>query len=258
MESSAFQEQFEKTLKQLRKDMNMKKLGVQITAFNEERFIRPVCLQFKDSDIKIVVAVSLKSWNGNLKAGNTFSLVPSRVDLMSTYSWKDEAEQRNWCMENLDDCDYVLVCHADTFFTQEDIQKIKDFIQTATERQYDIQTKMYWKDLDTVVQPDPILKAMLIRKDVRFVENIRIEDQVASAPIVPDVICHHLSWAKTDEEIKTKIATYGHANEIVPSWYEEVWLKDQDYDFAPTNPTDYKYKVHYSCPEEIRRYFETT
>lgn len=237
----------------------MKRLGVQITAFNEERFIRPVIKQFKGFETKqIVVTVSTIPWNGKLKTDETCKLAKGNNALVNCNNWESEADQRNWCMWQLKDyCDYVLICHADTFFTQEDIKKIKDFIQTATDRQYDIQTKMYWKDLDTVVQPDPLLKAMLIRKDVRFIENIRIEDQAASAPIVPDVICHHFSWAKTDEEIKTKIATYGHANEIVPNWYEEVWLKDKETDFAPTNPTDYQYKVKYSCPEEIRRYFET-
>jgi len=234
----------------------MKTLGVQITAFNEPRFIKPVIDQFWGY-AKVVVAISSYPWHGAVKADNTIDLaLKSNADIVIHDEWENEADQRNECMRNLQDCDYVLVCHADTFFTQEDLIKLLDFIQDATERQYDIQTKMYWKDLDTVVQPDPLLKAMLIRSDVRFKHNIIIEDQAASAPIVPDVICHHLSWAKTDDEVKTKLATYGHADEIVSNWYGEVWLKDKDTDFAPTQPSDYKSKAKYSCPEEIRRYFE--
>lgn len=233
----------------------MKKLGVMITAFNEPRFIQPVIKQFKG--LEIVVAVSRVPWHGEIKEDNTSDLAWEVTPNVFDYTWTDEATQRNFCMNELRACDYVLVCHTDTFFTKEDIKKIKKFIQTAKERQYDIQTKMYWKDLDTIVKPDPILKAMLIRNDVRFIDNIRIEDMAVDAPIVPDVICHHLSWAKTNDEIKTKLATYGHAKEIIPNWYEEVWLKDKDTDFAPTNPTDYKSKEHYSCPDEIRRYFET-
>lgn len=231
------------------------KLGVMITAFNEPRFIKPVIEQFKG--LPVVVAVSKLPWHGEIEADNTSELAWESSANTFDGTWPSEADQRNFCMRELRTCDYVLVCHADTFFTQEDIKKIKKFVKTAKERQYDIQTKMYWKDLDTIVKPDPILPAMLIRNDVRFKHNIIIEDQQVDAPIVPDVICHHLSWAKTDEEVRTKLATYGHADEIVPNWFEDVWLKDKDIDFAPTNPSDYKFKEKYSCPEEIRRYFET-
>lgn len=237
----------------------MKKLGVQITVFNEPRFIKPVIRQFDCLPGKnVAVGVSNKSWHGSVKADNTIDLVKTEKVLWFEDAWEDEAEQRNYLMDRLSLCDYILVCHADTFFTQEDIKRLQDFIQTATERQYDIQSKMYWKNFDTIVKPDPLLRAMLIKKDVRFIENIRIEDMSTTAPIVPDVVCHHLSWAKTDEEIKTKIATYGHANEILPNWYEEVWLKDKETDFAPTQPTDYQSKEKYSLPKEIRGYFETT
>lgn len=235
----------------------MKKLGVQITAFNEPRFIEPVIKQFEGLVDELIVVVSAKPWSGHIPQDITGTLAIGTGAHVIVSIWPDESTQRNDAMNPLQDCDYVLVCHADTFFTQEDIKRIKDFIQTATERQYDIQTKMYWKDLDTVVKPDPLLKAMLVRSDVRFIHNVIIEDMSTDAQIVPGVICHHLSWAKTNEEIKTKISTYGHANEIISNWYEDVWLKDKPVDFAPTVPGDYKYKETYSCPEEIRRYFET-
>lgn len=234
----------------------MKKLGVMITAFNEERFIQPVVKQFDEIIDDVIVTVSAKPWHGDIEPDGTLRKARGIGKSVFSFNWKNEAEQRNWSMDHLSECSYVLVCHTDTFFIKEDIKKIKEFIQTATERQYDIESKMYWKDLDTIVKPDPLLRAMLIRNDVRFVENIRIEDMSTTAPIVPDVICHHLSWAKTDNEVKTKLATYGHAKEIIPNWYEEVWLKDKDTDFAPTNPSDYKSKEKYSCPDEIRRYFE--
>lgn len=236
----------------------MKTLGVQITAFNEERFIQPVMKQFEDLVDEIVVAVSEKPWYGDIDPDNTYFLacrvVPEAVVISGT--WKNEAEQRNFCMDKLQDCDYVLVCHADTFFKRSDIKKIIDFIQTATERQYDIPSLMYWKDFDTTIFPDPIIPAMLIRKDVRFKHNIIIEDQVVDAPQVP-VTCHHLSWAKTNEEVKTKLATYGHATEIIPDWYEKVWLGDQKTSLSPTNPSDYEFTKHGKLPKEIRSYFET-
>ena len=233
----------------------MKTLGVQITAFREERFIQPVINQFKGL-AKVAVAVSMKPWFGNLEPDNTFNLAVKTGALCTTNYWKSEKDQRNEMMDFLD-TDYVLVCHADTFFTRKDIKKIIDFIQTATERQYDIPSLMYWKNFDTTVFPDPLLKAMLIRNDVRFIDSIRIEDMAVDAPQVP-VVCHHLSWAKTDKEVKDKIDSYSHALEITPNWYENVWKKDKRVDFAPTNPSDYKFTKSGNLPKEIRRYFEVS
>lgn len=226
-------------------------LGVQIVAFREKRLIVPVVEQFRGK-AKVVVAVSSRPWHGYLDRDETFSRIYTKANIASMQDWRTEVEQRNWCMDQLQDCDYVLVCHADTFFTQKDIDKIVDFIQTATERQYDIPSVMYWKDLDTVVVPDPMIPAMLIRRDVRFKHSIIIEDQIVDAPQVP-VLCHHLSWAKTDEEVKEKISSYEHAQEIVPNWYEDVWLSDKTENLSPTNPTDYKSLRKHPLPDEIRR-----
>lgn len=235
----------------------MKKLGIKIFAFNEEKNIIPVIKQFEGIEgVRLIVTISKKPWNGEVKPDKTAAFARgTRVEVYEG-EWETETEQHDFGMSKLQDCEYMLVCHADTFFTKEDIQKMVNFIQTANERQYDMRTHMYWKNLNTVVVPDPLLPAMLIRKDVRFKHGIIIEDQVVDAPLAP-AICHHLSWVKTDEEVLKKITTYTHANEIVPGWYENKWLKDDRVDFGPTFPGDYKETREHSCPEEIRRYFET-
>lgn len=235
----------------------MKKLGVKIFAFNEERNIIPVIKQFDAIDgVRVIATVSTKPWYGDVKADKTADLARSTgIEVFEKY-WPLETDQHNFGMEQLQDCEYILVCHADTFFTKGDIESIKEFIQSANNRQYDMRTFMYWKNFDTVVSPDPVLPAMLVRKDVRFKHGIIIEDQVTDAEFVP-AFCHHLSWVKTDKEVLKKIKTYTHANEIVPNWYEEKWLKNDTTDFAPTNPIDYRYVRKHSLPDEIRRYFET-
>ena len=37
-------------------------------------------------------------------------------------------------------------------------------------------------------------------------------------------VLHHLSYAGPDERIRRKIATWGHHHEVLPGWYERVWL----------------------------------
>ena len=234
----------------------MKKLGVKIFAFNEEKNIIPVIRQFEGIEgVRVIATISSKPWYGDVKPDKTADLARSTgIEVFEDY-WETETEQHDFGMDQLQDCAYVLVSHADTFFTREDIKKMVDFIQTATERQYDMRTYMYWKNLNTVVIPDPLLPAMIIRSDVRFKYGIIIQDQIVSAPLVPDVICHHLSWAKTDKEVLKKITTYTHANEIVPDWYGKVWLADVTEDLSPTFPSDYKGLREHSCPDEIRSLF---
>jgi hypothetical protein len=48
---------------------------------------------------------------------------------------------------------------------------------------------------------------------------------------------HHLSYARTDEEIWTKIHSFSHAAEVKPDWYERVWKGwDADHNLQNLNP----------------------
>ena len=231
------------------------KLGVHMTAFRCERTIIPAIVQFYGIADKIYVACSSKPWFGDLKADNTFKMAKSTKAVVEEGYWGTEVEQRNWIQSHLFDVDYVLVAYPDTFYTKEDLKRLKKFAESATERQYDVMSKTYWKNYDTIIKPDLLMPATLIKSDVRFADKATIENHIPSAPIIPDVVCHHLSWARTDREIKEKISSYGHANEIIDGWYEYVWKnwRDDMTDFAPTNPTDYKYVEKFSLPDEIRK-----
>lgn len=239
----------------------MKKLGVHIVAFNEERNIVPVIKQFEPLGIKTVVAVSMKPWHTGLAADNTYELAKTTNAEVYKGDWGREHEQRNFCLDKLSDCDYIIVGHADTFFTQESLRNIIHEINKETEediRCWDIMTKMYWKNWETVIVPDLILPTMIIKPHERFEHAINIVDRPGYSPIMQGVTCHHLSWAKTDEEVLTKIQTYEHAEEIVhKDWYESVWKnwKPSMRNIAPTNPVDYHKTTKYSLPEDIRRYF---
>ncbi len=233
------------------------RLGVQITAFNEERLIVPAIKQF--DGLKVVVGVSQKPFYSETKPDQTEKLAKSTNAKVITGTWEFERDQRNDLMLELQDCDYVLVGHADTFFTTESIQNIIHEINKPNPlRAWDIMSKMYWKNLDTVIMPDLILPTMIIGKDERFETSINIVNR-PTVPCIFGVTCHHLSWAKTDAEVLKKITTYHHAPEITMEWYNNIWLnwKPGMIDIAPTNPKDYSGTTEYHLPIEIRRQIET-
>ena len=39
---------------------------------------------------------------------------------------------------------------------------------------------------------------------------------------------HHMSYARTDEQIRRKITTFSHAHQVVPGWFENVWKRWDD------------------------------
>ena len=72
-------------------------------------------------------------------------------------------------------------------------------------------------------------------------------------------VCHHFSYARPSERIRQKLQNTLHRDEIVPNWFEEVWLKwDTDHsleDLHPTNPPEFKRAVRVdiaSLPEVMR------
>jgi len=248
------------------------KIAAQILAFREKNRIKQAIKQYDGLVDLVIVACSSSPWEGSLKKDNTYDLavevseeIETPVWVFEDY-WKTEADQRNFCMEQAKKAkiDWVLISPPDRLFTRETLDTLRHFIQTAEKRNYAMYTLTYWKDYDTVILPDTILNEALI--PVYNKDGIPFEFKYANTsggdgnnPLCPG-IAHHISWVKTDEEIKTKIQSYTHAKEIIPNWYEEVWLKWKEgmTNFAPTEayPTsggiDYKSVIKYSLPEELR------
>ncbi len=233
----------------------MKKLGVQIIAFNEKRLIIPSILQYEGIADKVVVGVSKKPWFGDIKPDSTYYLAKTTQAEVYSGEWKTEKDQRNFLMDKLQDVDYVIVLNPDGFMTKESFNNIKKFIQKEDGDIYGSHTLTYWKNYDTIIQPDWDHQVMLIKKDVRFEYANRTFNHRVDVPKIPGVTVHHLSWVKTDEEILTKIQTFTHAPEIIKDWYNKTW-KNWDNtmtNFAPTTPTDFKYTINYPLPNEIRK-----
>lgn len=225
------------------------KLGVSICAFNEKQIV-PVIKQYEGIADRIMVAISKKPWEGDYEPDDTVIRAVKETKAFVTYQdWRSEHEQRNYLIDALRDMDYVITSHADTFFTQEDLNSLK--AMELTELHYSTNTYTYWKDYDTVVYPYPILPTLIVRSDAEYINSLNIKNQVVE-PERLDITCHHVSWVKSDEEILKKISSYHHAAEVQDEWFEKVWKKDVRENFAPTTSHDFPSTAKHSLPEEIR------
>jgi hypothetical protein len=71
----------------------------------------------------------------------------------------------------------------------------------------------------------------------RFVDNRNFQAERKVAIPCETIMLHHMSYARTDAQIFRKITTFGHAHEVVPDWYENVWRKwDEDHSLQNLNP----------------------
>lgn len=234
------------------------KLGVSITAFREKHIV-PIIKQYEGIADKIVVSVSKKPWFGNLKPDDTARrAVEETSACVISKPWDNEADQRNETMEYMRDMDYIIVSHCDTWFERRELELLKH-LNDLTDLHYGCYVRTYWKNYNTVIYPHLGLPTILVRSDARFTHMINIQDQSAEPECLP-VFCHHVAWVKTDEEIKEKIGSYSHANEISGDWYNNVWKKwksDME-NFGITKPEDFKKAVKgvYTLPKEIQLWLE--
>lgn len=227
------------------------KLGVSITAFREKNIV-PIIKQYEGIADKIMVGVSKSPWNGSYRGDLTAERAVNETGAcVIQKSWRKEADQRNELMEYMRDMDYIIVSHCDTWFSFDDLKRLKSMELTGLH--YDCNVYTYWKDYNTVISPALSLPTILVRSDARFTHILNIENQEAVPRKLP-ITCHHVSWVKTDDEILKKIQSYSHAEEIQKDWFDRVWVnwsRNME-DFAPTIPQDFKRVERYMLPNEIR------
>jgi hypothetical protein len=147
-------------------------------------------------------------------------------------------------MEYLDDCDYVLMLDSDELLLDDDLHTLKELCENRAPAVISVRLHTYWKTTEYVIDPPEVgtIKVVL-RRDVRMVGVREVEAPVHDT----DIYCHHLSYVRSDEEVREKIRLSGHAHEIHPHWFERVW-KGWDNNPAlenlhPVHPSAYRRAV---------------
>jgi len=221
-------------------------IGILTIAFNEQNFIGDCIKQFQDFNVRHLVLISDTPWWGE-------KTDPDETDIISTQqgaeviasSWKNEEEQRNFGMEWLKDCDWILVVDPDERYSKKHIEHLLNYLNVkADQPAYGINTiYTYWKDWNHRIEPKENGGLIVaVRPSVRFVHLRCIDSAWDFLP--KEIVMHHGSYIRTNEEMTKKCKQLKFNNELVDNWYEGKWLGwDRDHtikDLHPCNPDGFK------------------
>jgi hypothetical protein len=156
--------------------------------------------------------------------------------------WYDEASQRNEGLRIVADTgsDYCFVVDADEIY---DESQLKAAMKLARQNpQIDCWRATcltYWKsERYRVEPPEPAAAAVFVRPGTgRFVDNRLYECGQHYAFAADTLVFHHMSYARSDAQVLRKITTFGHARDVVPGWFDNVWRRwDEDRSLQNLNP----------------------
>lgn len=238
-------------------------IGACLLAYNEQRYILPAIRQWRPHVDKLIVLLSSVPWNNidDDYRDRTQELLHYEDDIeVHVRNWRSEAEQRNFGLEQLKDCDYVLTFDPDEFLTAKDIGKLLTRLKDPLDYQNAVlkplpcfradKLETYWRDFDHVLSPIDRHKPIIAvdPRQAAFSEHRQIPlEQIQTIPVV----IHHLSWVRNDIEVQNKIRSFSHAGQVRPDWYKQKWLARAAKDVRPYG-MEVSNVVSGSLPEEIR------
>jgi hypothetical protein len=225
------------------------KLGATIPVLNEWRFVPAVVGQLLQVVDRLVIVRPSRS-----QSGAPVELLPvpeldPRIDVLDG-NWQNEAETRNAGLEYLDDCDYVFMVDSDEILLDGDLATLKELCLRGEHRVLAVHLYTNWKTPEFRIDPpeDGTIK-MVLKKGVRLRGVREVQEPVHTT----DVWCRHLSYVRTDAEIREKIRLSGHAHEMNPEWYDRVWKAWDDNreleNLHPVHPSAYRKAMRCEDPE---------
>jgi glycosyltransferase involved in cell wall biosynthesis len=156
--------------------------------------------------------------------------------------WPNEAAQRNEGLKLVADAgiDYCVVVDADEIYDESQLNAAMTIVRQNPQIDcWRLTCLTYWKSYRYRVDPPELMTApVFVRPGTgRFVDN-RLYDCERHYSLPADtIVFHHMSYARTDAQVLRKITTFGHARDVVPGWFEQVWQRwDSDHSLENLNP----------------------
>lgn len=210
---------------------------------------------------KILFLVNTKPWNGDKDdeaAARTFQTILSIPDpdnkvRIESMFWPNEETQRNAGTAFLrrEGVEWHLIIDDDEMYNTAELTAGFDQLEKTEHACLLIRHQIYWKNRDTIIDMDPFSLPALIRTDeglVRFnqARSVMVYGGRTWSDLPQDlVVCHHMSFVRSDTAMWRKISTFSHAGEIPESWYHDKWVawKDGMENIHPTNPASFRKAV---------------
>lgn len=213
------------------------RVGALVLCLNEWRWMPAVLGQLLQVANRVLIIRCTRSFSGAPVEVLPAPALPLGVEV-AMGTWPSEADARNAGLSLLSDCDYSFVVDSDEVVEVPTLRRLL----AAGGRCACLPLHTYWKTPGYRIrypssEAVPVAP-MLLARGVRF-KHLRLVDLPASDFALVREYGHHLSYAHTDEEIREKLRLFGHAAEVVPGWYERVWLGwDRDHAMANLHPTE--------------------
>lgn len=222
----------------------MKTLGAQYVIYENSGFLAESVWRIYPLVDKIVFLVGQSPWNGERNPAiinTSLTEITSMPDpdkkfvILSKY-WATEADQRNDGVKTLRElgCEWCLVIDDDEMYNRQDLVKAKNIISTWVCTNGDVGAWLvshviYWKNRYTVI--DQITPAMPVfvrtrEDDIVFTEARCFYPHKSVFMVFPphDILLHHFSYIRTDQQMSRKLAHFSHAKEVSGDWFTDVWL----------------------------------
>ncbi len=219
------------------------KFATHVLCFGQDKWIMKNIQNAYPHVDKIYIAYSDKPWNYNPNARNLHSISMDLSEIKkSQYAdkveiiegvWDTEEAQRNACVDaaKRDGIDYLFIHDADEFYTHQDFQKMIQWITSHPNFSlYRCPWYNFWKTSNLItIKEDGEMVAGYPDICINLNMNMRFQNKRTATKdnigIINDVICYHMSYVLTDEEVKRKLETWGHTNDFdIYKWYENKWL----------------------------------
>lgn len=232
------------------RDRLHKEVAAYVPVYNEGPYLEALLKWLVRRVGAVFVCESEKSWCPTAEPGGKSKAVVDKVladmpeakgvlryflvkeeGAKETEPLKREAEQRNKTLAAIcKEFKYVWMVEADEFYTDAEADRLWEwfFDRAESARVVRAPWHTYWRSLRWRVEPPELFKPNIIfSSDCRFSEGRKMaqEDESYAAEVPAEVcVVRHYSWSRTPSDTKKKLAAWGHAKQLTPRWFDDVFM----------------------------------
>ncbi|MDD3487659.1 MAG: hypothetical protein PHF35_04795 [Candidatus Moranbacteria bacterium] len=227
-------------------------LGSVTNCWKEEDWIGG-CLDLLDVDIKVVVMSDLTYSGAKYDPDKSEQIAKEKGARVLKLNTDSQEIMRNAALEFLqkEGCEYAIIADADEWWTKRAMETVKKAIGSGKPGYKVKMRTMFrrpdWEAISTVDGGTLVA----VRTDLRFFHRRALDGDPHIEPVDAEIF--HFSYAKKPEQIRRKLLNFSHADEVIPGWFENVFLpfEPKRRDFHPTVPTSFRECRTINLPKEI-------
>ncbi len=237
------------------------KLAVSYCLHDDIDFLAASIESFAGSGADLVGFVSRVPWHG--ESGDwsgAVAIIEAAGGTVVEGEWRSEDEHRRAALAWLIEHGYThsLIPDGDEIIEPSLLQALVRLSKNDLADAVHVEWDTYWKSPEYVIRPrERFTPLILVRLDAVEHASLRNYHAPRTLFLLANYgIIHHLSYVGDDERIARKISTWSHRGELVPGWWEGVWLAwDEDRllgNLHPTHPGAYQHAARIPVPEPLK------